>query len=93
MSEANSKATIASSLWSHSRSLKPAFLTIALRSYHSLLEPSIMSSLSPEQVKLIKATVPILQQYGNEITTRFYQDMLAEIPDLNNGVSHNGKLA
>ena len=44
-----------------------------------------MSSLSPEQVKIIKSTVPILQKHGNEITTRFYNDMLTENPDLNNG--------
>lgn len=44
-----------------------------------------MSSLSPGQVKFIKATVPVLQEHGNEITTRLYQNMLAEIPDLNNG--------
>lgn len=43
-----------------------------------------MSSLSPGQVKFIKATVPVLQEHGNEITTRLYQNMLAEIPDLNN---------
>lgn len=47
-----------------------------------------MSSLSPEQVKTIKATVPVLQEHGNEITSRFYEDMLAEIPDLINGASY-----
>lgn len=51
-----------------------------------------MSSLSPEQVKIIKATVPALREHGNEITSRFYEDMLAEIPDLNNGASYFGKL-
>lgn len=45
----------------------------------------IMSSLRPGQVNFIKATVPVLQEHGNEITTRLYQNMLAEIPDLNNG--------
>ena len=44
-----------------------------------------MSSLSPEQVKIIKATAPALQEHGKEITTRFYRDLLNEIPDLNNG--------
>ena len=51
-----------------------------------------MSSLSPEQAKTIKATVPALQEHGNEITSRFYETMLAEIPDLNNGASYFGKL-
>ena len=44
-----------------------------------------MSWLSPEQVKIIKATAPALQEHGKEITTRFYRDLLNEIPDLNNG--------
>ena len=46
-----------------------------------------MSPLSPEQVKVIKATAPILQERGKEITTRFYRDLLNEIPDLNNGIA------
>ena len=44
-----------------------------------------MSSLSAEQVQIIKATAQVLQERGKEITTRFYKDMLTEIPDLNNG--------
>ncbi|MCJ1461274.1 hypothetical protein MMC28_011656 [Mycoblastus sanguinarius] len=40
--------------------------------------------LTPEQVNTIKVTVPILQEHGNEITTRFYEEMLTEVPDLNN---------
>ena len=44
-----------------------------------------MSSLSLEQVKIIKATVSVLQEHGYKITARFYEDMLAEVPDLNNG--------
>lgn len=44
-----------------------------------------MSPLSPEQVKVVKATAPVLQKHGKEITTRFYRDLLNEIPDLNNG--------
>ena len=46
-----------------------------------------MSSLSPEQVKIIKSTVPVLRDHGKEITSRFYEDMLAEIPDLNSGLA------
>jgi len=30
-------------------------------------------TLSPEQVKIIKSTVPVLQEHGNEITLRFYR--------------------
>ncbi|KAH7036826.1 globin-like protein [Macrophomina phaseolina] len=40
--------------------------------------------LTPDQVQIIKATVPILAEHGNTITTRFYQNMLRENPDLNN---------
>ncbi|KAE8352303.1 globin-like protein [Aspergillus coremiiformis] len=42
-----------------------------------------MSSLSPEQIQLIKATVPVLQQHGTTITTRFYNNMLTAHPELN----------
>ena len=41
-------------------------------------------SLTPEQVVIIRATVPILKEYGNAITTTFYGTMLKENPDLNN---------
>ena len=41
-------------------------------------------SLTSEQVKVIKATVPVLQEYGNAITVRFYKDMLKDAPYLNN---------
>lgn len=41
-------------------------------------------ALTPEQVQIVKATVPVLREYGNEITIRFYEDMLQEIPSLNN---------
>ena len=34
-------------------------------------------SLTPEQVKIIIATVPVLQHHGKDITTRFYDEMLA----------------
>ena len=39
--------------------------------------------LTPDQVQLIKATVPILRQYGKEITTSFYKDLLTDHPALN----------
>lgn len=41
-------------------------------------------ALTPDQVQLIKATVPVLQEHGNTITTVFYKNMLAEVPELNN---------
>ncbi|GAB1200357.1 hypothetical protein APSETT444_009727 [Aspergillus pseudonomiae] len=39
--------------------------------------------LSPEQIQLIKATVPVLQQHGANITTVFYDNMLTAHPELN----------
>lgn len=41
-------------------------------------------SLTPEQVEIIKSTVPILVEHGTIITTRFYKDMLTAHPELNN---------
>ncbi|OJJ50650.1 hypothetical protein ASPZODRAFT_148118 [Penicilliopsis zonata CBS 506.65] len=38
--------------------------------------------LTPEQVTVIKATVPVLQEYGNAITTAFYRNMLNAHPEL-----------
>jgi nitric oxide dioxygenase len=43
-----------------------------------------MDALSPEQVKTIKATVPVLAEYGNTITAKFYHDMLEAHPELKN---------
>lgn len=41
-------------------------------------------SLTTDQVKIIKATVPVLQEHGNAITKHFYATLLKENPDLNN---------
>ncbi|KAK5129613.1 hypothetical protein LTR08_003012 [Meristemomyces frigidus] len=41
-------------------------------------------SLTPEQVATIKATVPVVQEHGNTITTAFYHNMLDENPELKN---------
>lgn len=38
--------------------------------------------LSPATIALIKATVPALQQYGEQITGQFYATMLADYPEL-----------
>ena len=40
--------------------------------------------LTPEQIAIVKATVPVLQEHGNTITTVFYNNMLAANPDLKN---------
>ncbi|KZT03601.1 globin-like protein [Laetiporus sulphureus 93-53] len=41
-------------------------------------------SLTPEQVQIIKSTVPILVEHGTTITTRFYQNMINAHPELKN---------
>lgn len=38
--------------------------------------------LSPEEKQLIKATVPILEQHGPELTSRFYRRMLHDNEEL-----------
>lgn len=43
-----------------------------------------MPSLTPSQAKIIKATVPVLAEHGNTITTKMYADMLEANPDLRN---------
>ncbi|PKX93395.1 flavohemoprotein [Aspergillus novofumigatus IBT 16806] len=40
--------------------------------------------LTPEQVQIIKATVPVLTEHGTTITTVFYKNMLTAHPELNN---------
>ena len=40
--------------------------------------------LTPSQVEIIKATVPVLAAHGNTITTKFYANMLAAHPSLKN---------
>lgn len=39
--------------------------------------------MTPDQIALIKATVPVLVQHGNTITTVFYRNMLGAHPELN----------
>ncbi|GAB7346003.1 hypothetical protein MBLNU457_4777t1 [Dothideomycetes sp. NU457] len=43
-----------------------------------------MTTLSQDQIQTIKATVPVLQEHGVTVTSRFYSDMLKDYPDLNN---------
>ncbi|THV48254.1 hypothetical protein BGAL_0259g00090 [Botrytis galanthina] len=41
-------------------------------------------SLTPQQIDIIKATVPVVQEYGTAITTTFYKNVLDANPALNN---------
>ncbi|KAJ5433467.1 Flavohemoprotein [Penicillium daleae] len=43
-----------------------------------------VAGLTPGQLQLIKATVPVLVEHGQTITTVFYKNMLAAHPELNN---------
>lgn len=43
-----------------------------------------VAGLTPSQLQLIKATVPVLVEHGQTITTVFYKNMLAAHPELNN---------
>lgn len=43
-----------------------------------------MAPMTPEQVQIIKSTVPVLAQYGNTITSKFYHDMIEAHPELKN---------
>jgi nitric oxide dioxygenase len=42
------------------------------------------AGLTANQIQLIKATVPVLAEHGNTITSVFYKNILAENPTLNN---------
>lgn len=37
---------------------------------------------SPRTIEIVKSTVPFLEEYGNQITEIFYQNMFAEHPEL-----------
>ena len=43
-----------------------------------------VATLNPEQIEVIKATVPVLVAHGNTITKVFYENMLQAHPELNN---------
>ncbi|KAI0085858.1 hemoglobin [Irpex rosettiformis] len=45
--------------------------------------------LTDHQKELIKATVPVLEQHGTEITKVFYKTMLGENPELRNVFNHS----
>jgi nitric oxide dioxygenase len=42
------------------------------------------AALTPEQTAIVKSTVPVLAQYGETITTKFYHDMISANPSLRN---------
>lgn len=44
--------------------------------------------LSPEKIKIIKSTVPVLEKHGKDITTRFYQLLFQNHPELLNVFNH-----
>ncbi|KAK5000827.1 Nitric oxide oxidoreductase [Elasticomyces elasticus] len=39
--------------------------------------------LTPDQVKIIKSTVPVLREHGADITKTFYHTLLSDVPSLN----------
>ncbi|KAF7715470.1 Uncharacterized protein PECH_007106 [Penicillium ucsense] len=43
-----------------------------------------VATLTPDQIQVIKATVPVLVAHGQPITTVFYKNMLNAHPELNN---------
>ncbi|MED0681138.1 NO-inducible flavohemoprotein [Aneurinibacillus thermoaerophilus] len=44
--------------------------------------------LSPKTIEIIKSTVPVLEDHGKAITTRFYESMLTNHPELLNIFNH-----
>ncbi|KKK13317.1 hypothetical protein P175DRAFT_0510231 [Aspergillus ochraceoroseus IBT 24754] len=49
-------------------------------------------ALNPEQVQLIKATVPVLKEHGVTITKVFYSNMLDANPELKTIFNHSNKV-
>ncbi|KAK3346920.1 globin-like protein [Lasiosphaeria hispida] len=42
------------------------------------------AALTADQIAIVKATVPVLKEYGNTITDVFYKNLISENPSLNN---------
>ncbi|CAG8130918.1 unnamed protein product [Penicillium nalgiovense] len=55
----------------------------AIRNRPNLKHSSRPASLTPGQIEIIKATIPILEEHGYTISSVFYQTLLAEHPELN----------
>ncbi len=51
-------------------------------SSHSPVQAQAPSPLTPAQIAIVKATVPVLQQHGETITTLFYKNLLEAHPEL-----------
>lgn len=49
----------------------------------TLKQAPAAATLTPKQIEVIKATIPVLEEHGNTITTVFYRNMLNEHPELN----------
>jgi nitric oxide dioxygenase len=48
----------------------------------------VLSLLNQKQIEIVKSTVPVLEQHGEKITTRFYQLMFGNHPELLNIFNH-----
>lgn len=48
--------------------------------------------LTQDQLDIVKATAPVLKEHGVTITTVFYENMLREVPELNNIFSTTSKV-
>ncbi len=47
--------------------------------------------LSEKTIEIVKSTVPLLQEKGVEITTRFYEILFSEHPELLNIFNHTNQ--
>ena len=47
--------------------------------------------LSAKTIEIVKSTVPLLQEKGVEITTRFYEILFSEHPELLNIFNHTNQ--
>ncbi|KAI1401269.1 flavohemo protein [Hypoxylon fuscum] len=45
---------------------------------------AVAAPISPEHIAIVKATAPVLKEHGVEITTLFYNNMIAANPELKN---------
>ena len=53
--------------------------------------PAAAPAITPAQIAIVKATVPVLQQHGRTITELFYKNMLAAHPELRNMFNLNSQ--
>lgn len=51
-----------------------------------------VAPISPSQLAIIKATVPVLQAHGETITTVMYRNMIKAHPNMNNIFSHTSQI-